>query len=132
MVKIVARFADGRMIKGFTGDFVPTKDRFHVTVAGAPGGSPSTEVLVKDLKALFFVRDFAGEPAHKDRNEFDPARPPVGRRIRVLFKDGEVMIGTTVGYQPGRVGLFLVPADPDANTERCFVVTDATESIKFI
>ena len=42
------------------------------------------------------------------------------------------MIGTTVGYQPGRAGFFLVPADPEANTERCYVVSEATDSITFI
>jgi hypothetical protein len=130
--KVVARFADGRMLKGFTADFVPTKDLFHVTAADAPAGSKPVQVQVKDLKALFFVRDFAGNPTHKDRNEFDPSRPPAGRKIKVLFKDGEVMIGTTVGYQPGRPGFFLVPADPEANTERCYVVTSATTSVTFI
>jgi hypothetical protein len=132
MNKIVARFADGRMLKGFTADFVPTKDRFHVSVAEAPAGSKPIQVEVKDLKALFFVKDFAGNAIHRDRNEFDPTRPPAGRKIKVLFKDGEVMIGTTVGYQPGRAGFFLVPADPEANTERCYVVSGAAESITFI
>jgi hypothetical protein len=50
----------------------------------------------------------------------------------VKFKDGEVMVGTTVGYQKGRPGFFLVPADADANTERCYVVSAATREISFL
>ncbi len=36
------------------------------------------------------------------------------------------MVGTTQGYQPGRVGFFVAPADPHSNTERCFVIAAAT------
>jgi hypothetical protein len=39
MTKVVARFTDGRMVKGTTVDFVPTKDRFHVSVEMATAGS---------------------------------------------------------------------------------------------
>jgi hypothetical protein len=130
--KVVVRFADGRVLKGTTADFVPAKDLFHVSVAGAPAGTPPVEVHTKDLKALFFVKDFVGNPKHVKRNEFDPAHPPAGRKIQVKFKDGEVLVGTTTGYQKGRPGFFLVPADSDANMERCYVVAAATREIKFL
>jgi hypothetical protein len=50
----------------------------------------------------------------------------------VVFKDGEVLVGTTLGYQPGRPGFFLLPVDPASNMERCFVVARATEKISFV
>jgi hypothetical protein len=37
MNKVVARYVDGRMLKGFTSDFNPSKDEFHVTPDGATG-----------------------------------------------------------------------------------------------
>jgi hypothetical protein len=132
MNKVVARFTDGRMVKGFTNDFLPAKDRFHVTPAEAPPGSEPVEIQVKELKAVFFVKDFAGNPQHKDRLEFDPSRVPAGRKIKVVFADGEVLVGVTQGYQPGRPGFFLVPADPQSNIERCYVVTGATQSVGFV
>ncbi len=132
MNKVVARFADGRLVKGMTADFFPAKDTFHVSVVGASADAKPVEIHTKDLKALFFVKDFDGDPSHVERNEFDPARPPVGRPIRVRFKDGEVLVGTTTGYQAGRPGFFLVPADPDSNIERCYVVTAATEEAGFL
>jgi hypothetical protein len=130
--KVVARFADGRMIKGMTADFFPGKDLFHVSEAGAADGANPVEVHTKDLKALFFVKDLVGNPKHIEKKEFDPSRPPPGRRIKVVFKDGEVMVGTTTGYQRGRPGFFVVPADPSSNTERCYVVTAATKEVSFI
>ena len=39
MNTVVARLTDGRMVKGTTVDFVPTKDRFHVSVEMATAGS---------------------------------------------------------------------------------------------
>lgn len=130
--KVVARFADGRMVKGMTADFSPAKDLFHVNIESAPIGAKPMEIQTEDLKALFFVKDFRGDPKHLDRNEFDLSHPPIGRRIRVAFKDGEVMLGTTTGYQPGRPGFFLVPADASSNIERCYVVAAATREISFL
>jgi hypothetical protein len=130
--KVVARFADGHVVKGMTADFFPAKDRFHVIDAKAPAGTPSTEILTRDLKALFFVKDHDGDPDYVEKKAFDPERPPAGRQIRVAFNDGEIMVGTTTGYQPGRPGFFLVPADPDSNTERCYVVTAATTDVTFM
>jgi hypothetical protein len=132
MSKIVARFVDGRLVKGDTADFVPGKELLHVSVAMAPAGSKPVEVRIQDLKALFFVKDFTGDPQHVDRKDFDGHRPAAGRRIKVVFKDGEVLLGTTQGYQPGRPGFFLVPADPGSNIERCYVVSAATEQVGFV
>ena len=132
MNKVVARFRDGRMVKGFTHDFTPARDRFHVDEVGAAPGTKAVEILRDDLKALFFVKDFAGDPRRVDVNDFDASRPAVGRRIRVVFQDGEVMVGTTLGYQPGRPGFFLEPADAESNIRRCFVVARATREVRFI
>ena len=131
MNKVVARLSDGRTIKGMTADFFPGKEIFHVRLANDPAGAKPIEIRMKDMKALFYVKDFEGDPEYDKRNEFDPEHPPVGRRIRVVFKDGEVLVGTT-GYQPGRPGLFVVPADSSSNNDRCYVVAGSTQEIKFI
>jgi hypothetical protein len=130
--RVVARYQDGRVLKGITNDFLPAKDLFHLVPFDSPPGTKPTDVKVGDLKALFFVKDFAGHPEHKRSTEFDPTKPVLGRKIQVTFKDGELLVGTTQGYQPGRPGFFLLPADPQTNNERCFVVTAATREVKFL
>jgi hypothetical protein len=132
MNKIVARFADGRMVRGVTSDFFPGRDTFHVSVAEPGPGHETAEIRMTDLKAVFFVKDFAGDPRHVRQKNFDASRPPIGRRIQVVFNDGEVFVGTTQGYQPGRQGFFVVPADPEMNTERCYVLMAATRTISFL
>lgn len=132
MNRIVARFQDGRLIKGFTTDFLPTKDRFHVFPEETSPGVKPTEVILAELKALFFVKSFAGNPHHEEPSDFPGEKPPAGRRIRVIFKDGEIMSGTTQGFDRSRPGFFVVPVAHGSNNERCFVVTAATDKVTFV
>ncbi len=130
--KIVARYQDGRMIKGSTNDFMPNKDIFHVVPADSPPGTKPIDVFVKDLKAVFFVKDFVGKGHPEGKMDFDPSIPATGRKIKVVFRDGETIIGTTQGYQPSRPGFFVMSGDPNSNNDRCFVVTAATSEVTFI
>jgi len=130
--KIVAHFQDGHLLKGSTTDFFPNKDVFHISPAEAPPGTKPVEVLVSDLKAVFFVKDFTGFPGRERVQEIDPSQRVVGRKIRVRFKDGEELLGTTQGYQPGRPGFFVIPTDPESNNERCYVVASAAEEVSFV
>lgn len=132
MNRVVAHYQDGHLLRGLTNDFLPTRDHFHLQAEPAEAGAKPREIKVGELKALFFVKEYAGDRGHKRTQEFDPAKPAVGRKICVTFKDGEVMVGTTQGYQPGRPGFFVTPSDATGNNERCFVVSAATQTVAFI
>jgi hypothetical protein len=132
MNRLVARFTDGRMVKGAMLDFAPSKDVFHMTEETPVAGTSPVAIHAEDLKALFFVKDYAGDPLHVERKELDSAPPPGARSIRASFKDGEVLVGTTTGYQPGLPGFFLVPADPESNNLRCYLFAEATEEVGFL
>ncbi len=130
--KVVARFADGRTIKGTTIDFVPGKDVIHVTEANSPPDAAPIAIRMRELKALFFVKDLVGDPRRIKIREAGPTRPAAGRRIKVEFKDGEVLVGTTTGFRYGRPGFFLEPSDDGANEQRCYVMVAATKDISFL
>lgn len=132
MNKVIARYIDGRMVKGITSDFLPTRDFFHVSPAGADPREQTVRIDVADLKALFFVKDFAGNPGYEETAAFDPNHPPGTRRTKVVFKDGEVMMGYATGYRSDRIGFFLEPTDPNSNNERCFIVIAATADVSFV
>ena len=127
---VVLRYQDGRILKGFTPDFSPEKAIFHFTRTAA--ATKAIEVRLDELKAIFFVKDPTGNPHYDETKDFDPSKPVIGRKIRVIFKDGETLMGTTHGYQYNRTGFFLVPADPLSNNERCFVVLAATQNVSFV
>ena len=126
--RIVARYADGRMLKGTTQDFAPAKDAFHVI--GSEGGARPEKVVVSELKAVFFVKSLVGNPGYHEAKEFDG--PATGRKVQVTFKDGEVLVGSTQGYQADRPGFFMVPADPQSNNERIYVVNSAVQNGAFL
>jgi len=130
--KIVAHYQNGQLFKGTANDFFPNKDIFHFVPMDAPPGSKPLELRTTSLKGLFFVKDYLGNPDYHEKKEFDPSKPVVGRKIKVLFKDGELMVGTTNGYQRDRPGFFVIPADPNSNNERCFVVASATTEVSLI
>jgi hypothetical protein len=130
--KIVIHYQDGRMMKGITIDFFPNKDIFHLVPADSPPGTKPLEISVPELKAIFFVKEFGGNPKYEDKKEFDPGKNFFGRKIKVVFKDGELMIGTTSGYEPNRSGFFVTPVDPISNIDRCFVVKTATKDVSLL
>jgi hypothetical protein len=131
-LKIVARYRDGRTLKGTTQNFFPNKPVFHVNLQGGAGGGEPVEVKIEGLKAIFFVRDFAGNAKHVERKQLAPGDRAQGRLMEVTCKDGEVIVGTTTGYDPKRPGFFLFPIDPMANNARVFVVTSAVRTARFL
>ncbi len=129
-VKVVVRFADGRVIKGYTQDFFPNKDRFHLQPQAKSSGQDTEQVLIKDLKAIFFVKDFGGNPAYEERRQYTEGDKPQGRKMEIIFKDGEKLVGSTLGYDPGRPGFFIHPADDKSNNMRVFVVQAFVDKVR--
>ena len=84
------------------------------------------------LKAIFFVRNFSGDNSYEERKTFVAGKALSGRKIEVTFNDGEVLVGTTTGYDAHRPGFFLFPADDKTNNTRTFVVTAAVKGVRFL
>jgi hypothetical protein len=130
--KIVVRYLDGRVSKGFTSNFMPNKDSFHLVPVDAPPGFKPIDVHIRELKAIFFVKDFVGDRHYNEKKTFELSQPVVGKKIQVVFRDGEKLVGTTQGYQAGRPGFFVFPADNKSNIDRFFVIAAAARSISFL
>ena len=130
-IKVVVRYVDGRVVKGMTQDFFPNKDRFHLRSDTTVSEEPA-EVLIRDLKAVFFVKDFDGKPGYNERKEYNNGDKAQGRKVEILFVDGEKLVGSTLGYDPNRLGFFLFPVDPESNNMRVFAVTAAVKNVRYI
>jgi len=63
---------------------------------------------VKELKAVFFVKDFTGNPGYNERKDFAGNQQSVGRKMEVTFSDGEVLVGSTMGHDPKRPGFSFI------------------------
>ena len=127
--KVVAHFNDGTVVHGTTLDFHPNRPVFHLQPVD---GGPARKIQCARLKALFFVKSFAGSPKREDARGFieGPAETQQGRKVAVRFKDGELLCGYTLGYSGERDGFMLFPADAACNNARVFVLRAATTEIK--
>ncbi len=126
--RVVAAFLDGRRLRGYVYNFSPLKDHFRLFPSDDPVNTQGTEVELKDLKAIFFVREFLGD---SNPEKTDPTQPPQpGRSITVTFKDGELIRATTQGYDPKRLGFFIFPETRNRNNLRIFVVNRNIQHVK--
>ena len=128
--KVVVRFQDGNLLKGYTHDFFPNKETFHLT--SREGGNDPVEVQVSKLKAVFFVKNVEREKGPSQADDpviMDKLKKTPGFKLKIKFTDGEEMYVLTQGYEPTRKGFFVFSADPDSTWERAYVVKQATKEV---
>jgi hypothetical protein len=126
---VVARYLNGSVVKGSTSDFYPDHALFHIQVRG---GANTVPVKMTDLKAVFFVKDLVGNPSHEKARQFGPIDPGLtqGKRVAILFKDGELLLGYTLSYTAGRQGFWLSPVDRGGNNIRIYALCGSAKQIK--
>ncbi len=132
---VVARYRDGKIVRGVTHDFGPQKKGFHVSTVEKHGRTVNGkifEISLSELKAVFFVKSLEGKqgpPSLKGLMEEKLGAPGL-MKARVTFFDGEVLVGTTQGYTPEREGFFVVPLEKDSNNLRIFVISDSVKKVE--
>src|SRR5215471_1811880 len=126
--KVVVALVDNRRIKGFVYNFSPLRETFSVFPTESAQKAEAKDIRLKDVKAVFFVKDFMGNSARNDVQSPEQLRR--GRKMEITFRDGETMIWATEAYHPQKPGLFMFPADTDGNNTRIFVVNANLQSVK--
>ena len=127
--KIVVRYHDATLLKGYTLDFHPSRGHFSLWPSINAGANERVLVPHNQLKAVFFVRDFDGNRHRVTAADADDA--PAGRKIEVTFLDREVIQGTTLSYRPDGAGFLMNPSDSRGNNLRIFVVRSAVRHVRF-
>ena len=128
--KLVVACLDGRRLKGYVFNFSPLRDRFRLFPEETSPAQAGTDVEFASLKAVFFVKEFAGKPDHHDH--YDLSAPHRGRVLEVKFRDGEKIIGVTEAWNPKNPGFFMVPADPESNNIRIFVINRNVDEVRML
>jgi hypothetical protein len=126
--RVVVACLDGRRLKGHVYNFSMVKESFSVFPEEDSAEHDGVEVLLNGIKAIFFVKDFAGDPERRDIVQMTPEGH--GRAIEVIFQDGESIAGTSEAYNPERTGFFLFPFDQDGNNIRIFVVNKNVREVR--
>lgn len=129
MNKIVVHRKNGEVSKGRTNDFSPARPSFHLR--DHMDSSVVQEIELESLKAVFFVKDFIGNPLHTYSRDFQGSQG-FGKHIIVVFKDGERFHGTSGAIHRNRIGFFVSPIDSEANTIRAFVINSFIEDVEAV
>jgi len=126
--RVVLHYKNGSIVKGMTHDFVAEKPKFHLIHQDGHIEEIQTELL----KAVFFVKSYEGNKDYQEAKGFGKIDPVTfrGMKIKVTFKDNEVIYGATLGYNKTRKGFFVLPADPESNNIRIYVVASAVNDVK--
>ena len=126
---MVVHFMDGRIMKGFGSVISPgeavmelkdLEEKIHW-------------VELSQVKGVFYVRSFEGS-RHKTRSTATNWNPSAGHRVRVTFKDGEILDGfvNDASRLVSVPGFYVVPLDPASNNYRMYLNRAAVEQVHHI
>jgi len=131
-VYVVVHYKGGRLLKGYTRDFAPGREIFTLVSEQKRDKGHTYQVRIADLKAVFFVRALEGNIFYREKKKFKEVNMSHlrGIGIRLHFKDGEVIRGSSLDYAVGKKAFFVTPVDPESNNERIYVVADALLDVR--
>lgn len=120
--KVVLHFSKQHLLKGYLADFDSTAPLLTVYPASLDPAAPPVPVNVHDLKAIFYVRSFEGNPDYREETLVGGREWPALRIMKVRFRDGETLAGYVTDYDPEALGFWLSPIDPGSNNARVFIL----------
>ncbi len=133
-LKLVAHCRDGRVLKGIT-----TRNSLSLSAEGfsmdvVRGERKGTEVFVpfRDLKSVYHVRDFEGDPASKNGNGAGThvESHMLGDRVSIRYADGETLEGFLTGkYRPESPRFSIVPGNGSCNNISVLVERSAVAEV---
>jgi uncharacterized protein DUF6982 len=118
--KVIVRKADQEVLRGYVNpqSFQKADGIEVLSIAGQV-----VSLAYKEIKAVYFVRDFDGDRDHTERKVFTSRPKLEGLWLRMKFKDNEVLDGIL----PNNLllvtdkGFIVIPPDPFANNQRIYV-----------
>ncbi len=129
--KVVVRKLDKGLVKGYVNpsSYLGPSGVEVLDREGRLQGIP-----LEELKGVFFVRDFKGDPQHLERKLFQSRPRHSGLWVRVTFRDKEVLEGIIpndlLGLDPS--GFSIIPPDAYSNNLKIFIPRRALTAMEVI
>lgn len=116
--KAIVRTRDGSVVNGF----VARKElgpKFTILNRQAKQESFS----LKDIKAIFFVKDFKGDPSYEEIRFLNKQKASAAVWVRLKFFDGETLEGRIENNIRLLLsgGFYLWPSDTETNNECAYI-----------
>jgi hypothetical protein len=126
--KVVVRRLDNGLIKGFV-DSASYLRPSGIEMLDREGRA--LLVPLDDIKGIFFVREFEGNPQRSERKLFQSRPRLAGLWVQVTFKDNEILEGLLPSNlaELNPLGFLIAPADLYSNNMKIFVPRTALSKI---
>ncbi len=127
--KVIVRTRDGEVIPGFA-----NQDRIGTTLKIITQQGKEQKFSIDKLKAVFFVKDFQGNPEYDEIKFLNKQSVSSMVWVRVEFFDGEVLEGKIPNNMEliSSPGFYLSPSDRDTNNKRVYVVKSSLKDFTFL
>lgn len=127
--RVVVRFLDGRILKGYGDNFLPGEVELLVREVE---NDAIHRVALGEVKMICFVRAFVTDSQSTHR----PTAPLIyqavpGRRVAVEFLDGEHLEGVATLQTMPTHGFFVTPLNPNSNNIQIYVNPNALRRFRF-
>jgi len=126
-LKVVVKYIDGDVLKGFAGEFYKAKEDFLIKPHNK---DKEIKIRCNDIKAVFYVKTFEGRAKYR-RLKHLPRVKTKGKPVVIHFNDGERIEGFTQYYRAEDPFLLLIPDDPTGNNQRIFCNQQAVKKIEW-
>ena len=126
--RLVIHFQSGKTLACWGDNFMPLEEEIMVK----DQDDRIQRVVLKEVKVVCFVKAFATDSrtTHKPPVQLLFQAVP-GRKVKLLFKDGEKMEGvSSLNERPVR-GFFVTPLNPNSNNIHIFVNPSFLKSVEF-
>jgi hypothetical protein len=123
--KVVIRYTDGRVLRGFVplrNDTTP-HDTLPDSVVEKESDGKRVKVVASEIKAIFFVKSFEGNPDYTEFKVFSSRPTGKGVWVRVHFRDGEMIEGVAPNCLEtySKAVFYITPPDPGSNNQGVLV-----------
>lgn len=91
-------------------------------------------VTLQNIKGVYFIRDFDGDSAKKQKKTFASRPKQLGLWIRLNFRDGDILEGVVENnmlLMEGD-GITITPPDPNSFAQRVFVPRSALRDVAVV
>lgn len=128
MPRVIVKFLDGNIIEGEALYFNINQQTFPLQVEN--GETRVLRINLDSVKAIHFLKKKDKDSLLiKEKIDKSIYAGTMANKLIVEFKDGEIIHGSTLRYNPNDRGFFLVPLNPGDISERIYVNAQAVKYV---
>lgn len=131
MSKVIVKFLSGEEKRGIVYSFHMNQPTFHMQTENEDGTTETETVKIDSVKEILFLKKESEtrSPLRTETIDQSMFASTVAFKLAIELKDGTIITGSTIKYDPNDKGFFLIPLNPGDKSERIYVNAEAVKNI---